>query len=128
MIFQNHHVLQESSETKLHVLTLYIVGVLTSYCRLEYCSSMLEKMAARKWLDSKTLMARLENAQKFLARTRSSHKNFGLLTTQELLMIYCTLEHCSSMLEKLAARKWLGSKPLENFWLELARAMKVLAR
>ena len=55
MIFQNHHVLQESSETKLHVLTLYIVGVLTSYCRLEYCSSMLEKMAARKWLDSKTL-------------------------------------------------------------------------
>ena len=73
-------------------------------------------------------MARLETARNFLARPRWSHKDFGSLTTQELLMIYCTLEHCSSMLEKLAARKWLGSKPLENFWLELARAMKILAR
>ena len=32
------------------------------------------------------------------------------------------------MLEKLAARKWLGSKALEKFWLELARAMKIVAR
>ena len=58
-------------------------------------------------------MAWLETTRKILARTHSSHKNFGSLTTQWLLMIYCTIKHCSSMLEKLAARKC--SKMLENF-------------
>ena len=48
--------------------------------------------------------------------------DLGVLTS------HCRLEHCSSMLEKLAARKWLGLKPLENFWLETAQAMKTLAR
>ena len=125
---------------------MFLLGVLTSHSRLEHCSSMLEKnfwlinntralndrLHARALLEHArkigcSKMARLKTARKFLARTRSSHKNFGLLTTQKLLMIYCMLEHCSNVLEKLAARKWLCSKPLKNFWLELARAMKILA-
>ena len=79
------------------------IGVLTSHCRLEHCSKM----------------TRLETAWTFLARTRSSHEKFGLLTTLVMLLSHRTLEHCSSMLEKLAARKWLGSKPNEpwKFWL-----------
>ena len=91
-----------------------ILGVLASHCE-----------HPRKIGRSK--MAQLETVRKFLARNRLSHEKFGSLTTLVMLMSHRTLEHCSSMLEKLAARKWLGSKPLENFWLETARAMKILA-
>ena len=153
-----------------------MIGVLTSHCRLEHGSSMLENTAARKWLGSKTARkflarkwlgsktARKSFARKWLgsknARTLhkfkkwklSFHKNHcpyviaACIYYWELMfLLICrhfksmklaknswSLEHCSSMLENLAARKWLGSKNarkiLARKWLGSKMARKFLAR
>ena len=58
-----------------------------------------------------------------------------LIDQQKVDKKFCWLEHCSSSLEKFAARIWLGSKSarkflarnstrLEKFWLEMLEPWK----